>query len=97
MAKIRCVNIKTGAIQYVSDVIVNTPGVLALNNLEVQDLSEPKAESKQDPKPEVKPEPKEVSNGLSNHTAAELKAIAKEKGIKLAPGTKKADLIKLLS
>jgi large subunit ribosomal protein L21 len=78
---------KNGHRQYLTEIFVEG---ISLSGGKKEDAASPKKEEKNI-------EAKEVGSDLSEHTVAELREMAKEKGLEGYSGLKKAELIELLS
>ena len=87
---------KNGHRQYLSEIQIESIAASGAKKATAKKAAAPKKEkvAKEAPKAEVK---ETVSNDLSSMTVAELKALAKEKGIKGYTSLKKAELIDALS
>ncbi len=87
---------KNGHRQYLSEIQIESIAASGAKKATAKKAAAPKKEKavKEAPKAEVK---ETASNDLSSMTVAELKALAKEKGIKGYTSLKKAELIDALS
>lgn len=55
-----------------------------------------KFDASEEPKADVEPKPEEPKQDLNALKVTELRAIAKERGVKIPAGAKKSDIVKLI-
>ena len=86
--------VKNGHRQSLTEIQIES---IAASGAKKAKKAEPKKVKAEAPKAEAKPEVKETSQDLSKMTVAQLKELAKAKGITGISGMKKADIIAALS